>query len=56
MKRDNFAIGPCVPAIILRAYDNFKPDRAAPAIEAAARLAAGLIAGIAAFRQVIDTD
>jgi hypothetical protein len=40
----------------VRAYDNFKPSRAGPAIEAAARLAAGLNAGIAAFRQAIDAD
>jgi hypothetical protein len=37
-------------------YDNFKSDRAIPAIQAAARLAAGLSAAIAAFHQVVDAD
>jgi hypothetical protein len=40
----------------VRSYDNFESDRAIPAIRAAARLAAGLSAAIAAFRQVIDVD
>jgi len=39
-----------------RTYDNFKPDRATPAIQSAARLAAELSAAIAAFRQLIDAD
>jgi hypothetical protein len=37
-----------------RGYDNFKPDRAHPAIEAAGQLARELPAAIAAFRQAID--
>jgi len=40
----------------VRTYDNFRPDRASPAIQAAARLAAGLSAAIAAFRQAIDAS
>jgi hypothetical protein len=40
----------------VRAYDNFKPDRASPAIQAATTLAAGLIAAVTAFRQMIDCD
>jgi hypothetical protein len=40
----------------VRAYDNFKPDRASPAIQAAADLAAGLIVAVTAFRQIIDGD
>jgi hypothetical protein len=40
----------------VRSYDNFKSERAKPAIQAAARLAAGLSGAIAAFRQVIDAD
>jgi hypothetical protein len=46
-KRDNSAIG-------WRVYDNFRPDRASPAISPAAHLAAGLIEAVTAFRQVID--
>ncbi len=38
------------------AYDNIKSDRAIPAIQAAALLAAELSATIAAFRQMIDAD
>ena len=40
----------------VRSYDNFRPDRAKPAIEAAALLAAGLSSAISAFREVIDAD
>jgi hypothetical protein len=40
----------------VRAYDNFESDRATPAIQAAALLAAGLPGAIVAFRQVIDAD
>jgi hypothetical protein len=38
----------------VRTYDNFSPDRAKSAIQAAARLAAGLSRAVAAFREVID--
>jgi hypothetical protein len=40
----------------VRTYDNFSPVRATPAIQAAARLAAGLSGAVAAFRDVIDAD
>ena len=40
----------------VRAYDNFRPDRASPAIRAAASLAARLSAAIATFHQAIDAD
>jgi hypothetical protein len=37
----------------VRTYDDFTPDRASPAIQAAATLAAGLIVALTAFRQAI---
>jgi hypothetical protein len=40
----------------VRTYDNFSPDRASPAIQAADRLAQGLTAAVTAFRQAIDAD
>jgi hypothetical protein len=40
----------------VRTYDNFKSDRASPAIQAAASLAAGLAEAVSTFRQAIDAD
>jgi hypothetical protein len=40
----------------VRAYDNFKPDRASPAIIAATYLASGLLDALATFRRAIDAD
>jgi hypothetical protein len=47
IKRDNSGIG-------RRAYDNFRSDRASPAIQPAAHLAAGLIEVVTPCRQSID--
>jgi hypothetical protein len=41
-------------SVAAHAYDNFDEARAARAVEAAARLAAGLTTEIARFRQAID--
>jgi hypothetical protein len=40
----------------VRAYDNFRPDRASSAIQDAESLAAGLIAAVTTFRQAIDAE
>lgn len=40
--------------VAVRAYDSFDPDDAEPAVRAATKVAAGLAAAIAAYRQAID--
>jgi hypothetical protein len=40
--------------VAVRAYDTFDPDDAEPAVRAAEKVAAGLAAAIAAYRQAVD--
>jgi hypothetical protein len=40
--------------VAVRAYDNFDPDDAEPAVRAAEKVAAGLVNAIAAYRRAID--
>jgi hypothetical protein len=40
--------------VAVRAYDNFGPDDAEPAVRAAEKVAAGLVNAIAAYRRAID--